>query len=175
MSRATRRRWRGPRSSALRDAIARHLDDGHRGELVRDGFQVVLAGPPNAGKSSLLNALARRDVAIVSEEAGTTRDIIEVKLDLEGLPVVVSDTAGIREAAGKVEQEGIRRALQRARAGRPGGVAGRCDGGHAGARRSCSEVAWPMPPGRWWCEQDRSGRRRASCPAAGRRDRDLGA
>jgi tRNA modification GTPase len=102
-------------AAALRDAIAAHLDDGHRGELVRDGFQVVLAGAPNAGKSSLLNALARRDVAIVSDEAGTTRDIIEVKLDLEGLPVVVSDTAGIREASGKVEQEGIRRALQRAR------------------------------------------------------------
>ena len=99
---------------ALGDAIARHLDDGHRGELVRDGFQVVLAGAPNSGKSSLLNTLARRDVAIVSDEAGTTRDIIEVKLDLEGLQVVVSDTAGIREAAGKVEQEGIRRALQRA-------------------------------------------------------------
>ena len=104
----------GRESTALHDAIARHLDDGHRGELVRDGFQVVLAGAPNSGKSSLLNALARRDVAIVSDEAGTTRDIIEVKLDLEGLPVVVSDTAGIREAAGKVEQEGIRRALQRA-------------------------------------------------------------
>jgi tRNA modification GTPase len=103
------------RVAELRDAIARHLDDGHRGELVRDGFQVALAGAPNAGKSSLLNALARRDVAIVSDEAGTTRDIIEVKLDLEGLPVVVSDTAGIREAAGKVEQEGVRRALQRAR------------------------------------------------------------
>ena len=88
--------------AVLSDAIARHLDDGHRGELVRDGFQVVLAGPTNAGKSSLLNALARRDVAIVSDEAGTTRDIIEVKLDLEGLPIVVSDTAGIREAAGKV-------------------------------------------------------------------------
>ena len=102
------------RAAELRDAIARHLDDGHRGELVREGFQVVLAGAPNAGKSSLLNALARRDVAIVSDEAGTTRDVIEVKLDLEGLPVVVSDTAGIREAAGKVEQEGIRRALQRA-------------------------------------------------------------
>jgi tRNA modification GTPase len=102
------------RAAGLCDAIARHLDDGHRGELVRDGFQVVLAGAPNSGKSSLLNALARRDVAIVSDEAGTTRDIIEVKLDLEGLPVVVSDTAGIREAVGKVEQEGIRRALQRA-------------------------------------------------------------
>ncbi len=100
---------------ALREAIASHLEDGHRGELVREGFQVVLAGAPNAGKSSLLNTLARRDVAIVSEEAGTTRDIIEVRLDLEALPIVVSDTAGIREATGKIEQEGIRRALQRAR------------------------------------------------------------
>ena len=95
--------------------IARHLDDGHRGELLREGFHVVLAGPPNAGKSSLLNALARRDVAIVSEEAGTTRDVIEVRLELDGLPVVVSDTAGLREATGKVEQEGIRRTLGRAR------------------------------------------------------------
>ena len=85
---------------------AAHLDDGHRGEVVRDGFQVVLAGAPNVGKSSLLNALARRDVAIVSDEPGTTRDVIEVKLDLKGLPVVVSDTAGIRSAAGKVEEEG---------------------------------------------------------------------
>ena len=101
---------------ALQAEITRHLDDGHRGELIREGFQVVLAGPPNVGKSSLLNALARRDVAIVSEEAGTTRDVIEVKLDLEGLPIVVSDTAGIREAAGEVEQEGIRRTLGRAQA-----------------------------------------------------------
>jgi tRNA modification GTPase len=95
--------------------IGKHLDDGHRGELLREGFHVVLAGPPNAGKSSLLNALARRDVAIVSEEAGTTRDVIEVRLELEGLPVIVSDTAGVREASGKVEQEGIRRTLGRAR------------------------------------------------------------
>lgn len=100
---------------ALHLEISRHLDDRHRGELIREGFQVVLAGPPNVGKSSLLNALARRDVAIVSEEAGTTRDVIEVKLDLDGLPLVVSDTAGIREASGKVEQEGIRRTLGRAR------------------------------------------------------------
>ena len=101
---------------ALHGEISRHLDDGNRGELVRDGFQVVLAGPPNVGKSSLLNALARRDVAIVSAEAGTTRDVIEVKLDLEGLPVVVSDTAGIREGVGVVEREGIRRTLTRAQA-----------------------------------------------------------
>jgi tRNA modification GTPase len=95
-------------------AIRHHLDDGHRGEILRDGFHVVLAGAPNVGKSSLLNALARRDAAIVSEEAGTTRDIIEVRLDLGGVPVVVSDTAGIREAGGAVEREGIRRTLVRA-------------------------------------------------------------
>ena len=100
---------------ALAKDIATHLDDGHRGELLREGFHVVLAGPPNAGKSSLLNALARRDVAIVSEEAGTTRDVIEVRLELEGFPVIISDTAGVREPTGKVEQEGIRRTVARAR------------------------------------------------------------
>jgi tRNA modification GTPase len=100
---------------ALARQIVAHLDDGHRGELLREGFHVVLAGPPNAGKSSLLNALARRDVAIVSEEAGTTRDVIEVRLELDGLPVVVSDTAGLREATGKVEREGMRRTVARAR------------------------------------------------------------
>ncbi len=100
----------------LETVIRRHLDDDHRGEILRDGFQVVLAGPPNVGKSSLLNALARRDAAIVSEEAGTTRDVIEVRLDLDGLPVIVSDTAGVREAAGAIEREGIRRTLQRSRA-----------------------------------------------------------
>lgn len=101
--------------AGLRDAVGRHLDDRRRGEILRDGFQVVLAGPPNAGKSSLLNALARRDAAIVSAEAGTTRDVVEVRLDLDGLPVVIADTAGIREAAGEVEREGIRRTLARAR------------------------------------------------------------
>jgi tRNA modification GTPase len=99
----------------LHGAMAAHLDDGNRGEILRDGFRVVLAGPPNAGKSSLLNALARRDAAIVSEEAGTTRDVIEVRLDLDGLPVIVSDTAGIREPQGAVEKEGIRRTLAHAR------------------------------------------------------------
>lgn len=94
--------------------IGRHLQDGHRGEILRNGFRVVLAGPPNVGKSSLLNALARRDAAIVSEEAGTTRDVIEVHLDLRGLPVIVSDTAGIRPTQGTIEKEGIRRSLARA-------------------------------------------------------------
>ena len=94
----------------LLESISRHLAD-RRGERLRDGLRIVIAGPPNAGKSSLLNALARRDVAIVSEEAGTTRDVIEVHLDLGGLPVILTDTAGLREAEGKVEAEGIARAL----------------------------------------------------------------
>lgn len=104
------------RAAQLALQITRHLDDGHRGEIVRDGFRVALLGPPNAGKSSLLNWLARRDAAIVSSEAGTTRDVIEVRLDLAGLPVVISDTAGIREAAGEIEREGIRRSLKVAQA-----------------------------------------------------------
>jgi tRNA modification GTPase len=94
--------------------IAAHLDDKRRGERLRDGFTVVLAGAPNAGKSSLLNGLSRREAAIVSPEAGTTRDIIEVHLDLDSLPVTILDTAGIREAEGAIEQEGVRRALDRA-------------------------------------------------------------
>lgn len=98
------------RVDALGNEIGKHLASANRGEIVRSGFRVALAGVPNAGKSSLLNALAARDVAIVSHEAGTTRDVIEVRLDLGGLPVIVSDTAGIREAPGDVELEGIRRA-----------------------------------------------------------------
>src|SRR5258706_3023063 len=81
---------------ALHQTLAGHLDDGRRGEILRDGFPVALTGRPNVGKSSLLNSLAKREAAIVSEQAGTTRDVIEVRLDLEGLPVVVSDTAGVR-------------------------------------------------------------------------------
>jgi tRNA modification GTPase len=102
--------------ASVADAIARHIDDGGRGEIVREGLRIALIGPPNAGKSSLLNALARRDVAIVSETPGTTRDVIEVRLDLGGFPVVVADTAGLREAGDAVEEEGVRRALARARA-----------------------------------------------------------
>jgi tRNA modification GTPase len=100
-------------AAKLIGAIGEQLS-ARSGERLREGFRVVIAGPPNAGKSSLLNALAKRDVAIVSEEAGTTRDAIEVHLDLGGLPVIVTDTAGFREAAGAVESEGIRRALAKA-------------------------------------------------------------
>jgi tRNA modification GTPase len=98
------------------DGLLREIDEPlkGRGERLRDGVRIVIAGAPNAGKSSLLNALAQRDVAIVSEEAGTTRDVIEVHLDLAGVPVILTDTAGLREAAGKVEAEGVRRALARA-------------------------------------------------------------
>ena len=95
--------------------IRAHLAGADRGEIVRDGFRVVLAGAPNVGKSSLLNALARRDVAIVSAEAGTTRDALEVRLDLAGLSVLLIDTAGLRDTANAVEQEGIRRTLARSR------------------------------------------------------------
>ncbi len=85
-------------------------------ERVRDGLTVLIAGPPNAGKSSLLNALARREVAIVSEIAGTTRDLVEVRLDLCGLPVNLIDTAGMRPTDDPIEQEGVRRAMEKARA-----------------------------------------------------------
>jgi tRNA modification GTPase len=101
-------------AQSLAHTIKRHLDDDRRGEIVRDGFRIVLAGPPNVGKSSLMNALARRDVAIVSDEPGTTRDVLEARLDLDGFMAIVADTAGMREAAGAVEQEGIRRARRRA-------------------------------------------------------------
>ena len=98
----------------LHGEIVQHLDDARRGELVREGLTVAIVGPPNAGKSSLLNALAGRDVAIVSETAGTTRDIIDVRMNLGGYAVVVADTAGLREAADAIEAEGVRRALARA-------------------------------------------------------------
>ncbi|MEI9885568.1 MAG: tRNA uridine-5-carboxymethylaminomethyl(34) synthesis GTPase MnmE [Rhizomicrobium sp.] len=90
------------------------MDDSRRGELVREGIFLTVIGPPNAGKSSLVNALAQRDVAIVHETAGTTRDVIEVKLDIGGVPVIVADTAGLRATGDAVEQEGVRRALARA-------------------------------------------------------------
>jgi tRNA modification GTPase len=97
----------------LRDEIAGALAKSGRGERLRDGFVVAIAGPPNAGKSTLLNRLAQREAAIVSAYPGTTRDAIEVHLDLGGYPVTLIDTAGIRDSAEPVEQEGIRRARER--------------------------------------------------------------
>ena len=95
--------------------IQAHLNDGRRGEILREGMQVAVIGPPNAGKSSLVNALARRDVAIVSEQPGTTRDVIEVHLDLGGYAVILADTAGLRDSSEGIEQEGVRRARARAK------------------------------------------------------------
>jgi tRNA modification GTPase len=100
----------------LEQHLAAALDDGRRGEVLRDGFQVVIAGPPNAGKSTLLNRIARRDVAIVTATPGTTRDLLEVHLDLEGIPVTLVDTAGVREAADEAEQIGVARGRARAEA-----------------------------------------------------------
>ena len=99
---------------AILQEIEAHLNDGRRGEILREGLHVAVIGPPNAGKSSLVNALARRDVAIVSDIAGTTRDVIEVRLDLGGYPVILADTAGLREPGDSIEREGVRRALARA-------------------------------------------------------------
>jgi tRNA modification GTPase len=98
----------------LAEEIAQHLADGGRGERLRDGLSVAILGAPNVGKSSLLNRIAGRDAAIVSALAGTTRDVIEVHLDLAGYPVTLADTAGLREAAEVIEEEGVRRARARA-------------------------------------------------------------
>jgi tRNA modification GTPase len=98
----------------ISESIIHYMSDNRRGERLRDGFQITIAGPPNAGKSSLLNELAQRDVAIVSEQAGTTRDVIEVRLDLGGYPVTIADTAGVRETTESIEAEGVRRAKDRA-------------------------------------------------------------
>jgi tRNA modification GTPase len=128
-------------TEALLGDITRHLGDGHRGERLRDGIDVAIVGPVNAGKSSLLNRIARRDAAIISPIAGTTRDVIEVAIDLGGFPVVLADTAGLRDSDDVIEKEGKRRAVQRAAeaeirlfvfdAGRPADAAG--------------AVAWPGP------------------------------
>lgn len=100
--------------AALGAEIERHLSDDRRGERLRDGIHVAIIGDPNVGKSTLLNYLAGRSAAIVSPHAGTTRDVIEVALDIAGYPVVLADTAGVRAGDNEVEQEGVRRALHRA-------------------------------------------------------------
>jgi tRNA modification GTPase len=103
-------------AAELRDEIAAVLAGADRGERLRDGLTVAIAGPPNAGKSTLFNYLARREAAIVSPYPGTTRDVLEIHLDLNGYPITVLDTAGIRAAGDPVEQEGVARARARAAA-----------------------------------------------------------
>ncbi len=98
----------------LRDAVGAALADERAGERLRDGFRVAVLGPPNAGKSTLVNRLAGRDASIVTATAGTTRDVVEVHLDLDGYPVVVADTAGLRDAEEAIEAEGVRRARRTA-------------------------------------------------------------
>jgi tRNA modification GTPase len=128
--------------AALRQAVGRHLDDGRRGERLREGLVFAVAGPPNVGKSSLVNALAGRDVAIVAASPGTTRDALEIRLDLGGVPVTLVDTAGLRETGDAVEAEGVRRA--RARAAAADLVVSVCDilagVGEAGSRGCVHEV-----------------------------------
>jgi len=101
-------------SDQVSSEIEKILDDQKVGERIREGFKIAIVGPINAGKSSLLNYLSKRDVAIVSEIAGTTRDVIETHLNLDGYPVVVSDTAGIRDSKNEIEKKGIKLALNRA-------------------------------------------------------------
>ena len=103
-----------PAIDSLSAEIAGHLADAGRGERLREGLVVAVVGPPNAGKSSLVNRLARREVAIVAAQPGTTRDVLEVALELGGYPVTLLDTAGLREALDEVEAEGVRRARARA-------------------------------------------------------------
>lgn len=117
-------------------AIGEALEGAARGERLREGLSIVILGAPNVGKSSLLNALAKRDVAIVSPVAGTTRDAIELHMDIAGYPVVIVDTAGLRESEDIIEQEGVRRALARAE--------------QADIRLLVFEAAnWPQPLGDW--------------------------
>ncbi|MDM8335386.1 tRNA uridine-5-carboxymethylaminomethyl(34) synthesis GTPase MnmE [Wolbachia pipientis] len=98
---------------ALMQSIQGHLNDNRRGERLRDGLHIVIIGETNVGKSTLFNFLAKRDIAIVSEYAGTTRDILEAHIDIGGYPIILSDTAGIREGSGPIESEGISRARKR--------------------------------------------------------------
>ncbi len=104
---------RGAAGAAI-ERIDRALATADSAQRLREGFTVVIAGPPNVGKSTLMNALAGRDVAITSPIPGTTRDLIEVFLDLRGYPVILVDTAGIRDAHDPIEQEGVARARRRA-------------------------------------------------------------
>ena len=98
----------------IKNEIDKTLDDDKTGEIIREGFKISIIGPPNVGKSSLLNYLSKREAAIVSEKAGTTRDVIEVHLDIAGMPIIISDTAGIRKSNDEIETKGVKLAISRA-------------------------------------------------------------
>ena len=98
----------------IKNEIKATLDDNKAGEIIREGFKIAIIGPPNVGKSSLLNYLSNREVAIVSAKAGTTRDVIEAHLDIDGMPVIISDTAGIRTSSDEIETKGVKLAIKRA-------------------------------------------------------------
>ena len=101
-------------SLKITNEIEKNLNDKKIGEIIREGFKIAIIGPPNVGKSSLLNYLSNREVAIVSEIAGTTRDVIETHLNIGGYPVIISDTAGIRESEDEIERKGIKLSLKKA-------------------------------------------------------------
>tara|TARA_Y100001970_G_scaffold237377_1_gene297810 strand:+ start:13305 stop:14636 length:1332 start_codon:yes stop_codon:yes gene_type:complete len=98
----------------IKNEIKTALEDNKAGEIIREGFKIAIIGPPNVGKSSLINYFSKREVAIVSEKAGTTRDVIETYLDLEGIPVIISDTAGIRSSSDEIEAKGVNLAIKKA-------------------------------------------------------------
>ena len=102
----------GDEMSVLIRDIEKGLNDGRRGEILREGFRVAVIGPPNAGKSTLVNWLSKRPVSIISEQPGTTRDVLEASLDLGGYPVIIADTAGLRASTDPIENEGIKRAQE---------------------------------------------------------------
>ena len=102
----------GDEMSVLIRDIEKGLNDGRRGEILREGFRIAVIGPPNAGKSTLVNWLSKRPVSIISEQPGTTRDVLEASLDLDGYPVIIADTAGLRASTDPIENEGIRRAQE---------------------------------------------------------------
>jgi tRNA modification GTPase len=157
------------RLEALLNEIQEVVAAQAKGERLRDGLVVAIAGPPNVGKSTLINQLARREVAIVSPHAGTTRDVIEVQLDLDGYPVTVIDTAGIRETEDPVEQEGVRRA--RARAADADLVLWLVDGPDVETERKATAPTWTVR-NKIDLDGDTSGESGPSCSAvSSRRER----
>lgn len=141
------------------EEIQSHMQDAGRGESLREGLRLTILGPPNAGKSSLINQLARRDVAIVSDIPGTTRDVVEARLDLGGYLLQVADTAGVRQTTDVIEAEGVRRALSHASGGMTLLL---LDGSIANSRQGLP-ADLPEPDLTVWNKSDLGGRREGIC------------